>query len=83
MEFLPRSAVMQIWTGFKSRTHASRQRVHLIRTAAPLDFTSIALYTHLLAGKIQRKRLNDFSKRRLGRKNCVEPLRGKRIKEKT
>lgn len=65
---------MQVWTGIKSRTHASRQCVHLIRTAAPLDFTSIAVHAHLLARQIQRKRLNDTG--RLGRKS-VAPLSDK------
>lgn len=63
---------MQVRGGFKGRAHASRQRVHLIRTAAPLDLTSIALHAHLLARQIQRKRLKDFLTRIIN----VAPLNG-------
>lgn len=54
-EFLARSARVKVRGGFQSGAHASRQRAHLIRTAAAFDLASIALHAHFLAVEIQRR----------------------------
>lgn len=53
---------MKVRVGFQCGTHAARQRAHLIRTAAAFYLTSIALHTHFLARKIQRKKIKELEK---------------------
>lgn len=53
-EFLPRFAGVKVRAGPESGTHAARQSPNLIRAAAALDLTSIALHAHFPARKIQR-----------------------------
>lgn len=54
-EFLPRLARVEVRVGFESGAHAAGQRVHLIRSAAAFQLTSIALHAHFLARKLQRR----------------------------
>ena len=63
-EFLAGLARVKVRVGFQRRTHAARQCLDHIRTAAVLNLASIALHTHLLARKIQLKRERDTPRRK-------------------
>lgn len=54
-EFVPRLARVEVRVGFQRGAHAAGQRAHLIQSAAAFNLASIALHTHFLARKIQRR----------------------------
>lgn len=45
-ELVPGPARVRIGVRFQAGAHASRQRLHLVRTAAAFDFTSITVHAH-------------------------------------
>ena len=74
---------MKVRAGFQSGTHAARQRAHLVRTAAALNLAPVALHTHLLSRKIQRREITERATERereidIHREGERERLRGKK-----